>query len=70
MTIYLDKIALFDIKFSNGGIMQANTALLIVALVCFASMVYVLDKTNDLKRDISNGVIRVKGEYYLCQKLK
>lgn len=50
--------------------MQANTALLIVALACFASMVYVLDKTNDLKRDISNGVIRVKGNYYLCQKLK
>ena len=50
--------------------MQSNTALLIIAIVSFASMVYALDRANDINRDISNGVIRVKGEYYLCQKLK
>ena len=42
----------------------------LIALISFASMVYALDKANDINRDISNGVIRVKGDYYLCKKLK
>ena len=50
--------------------MQANTALLVIVLVCFVSMVYALDRSNDINRVILNGVIKVRGEYYLCQKLE
>ena len=50
--------------------MQSNTALLIIALVCLVSMVYALDRSNDINRDILNGVIKVRGEYYLCHKLE
>ena len=41
----------------------------IIAVVCFVSMIAVVNETNEMKRDILvNGVIVIRGERYACKK--
>ena len=41
----------------------------IIAVVCFVSMIAIINEINEIKRDILvNGVIVIRGERYACKK--
>lgn len=43
----------------------------IIAVVCFVSMIAIINEINEMKRDILvNGVIVIRGEKYYCAKIK
>lgn len=50
--------------------MGSNTAIFIIAVVSFVSLLAVLNDANETKRDITNGVVKVQGTKYHCEAKK
>lgn len=50
--------------------MKSNTALLLIAIVSFATCIGVLHKANKQNHDIVYGIVKVRGEQYRCEAWK
>lgn len=48
--------------------MKSDTALLLIAIVSFATCIGVLHKANKQNHDIVYGSVKVRGEVYSCKK--